>query len=461
MERAFLPKLRLFSVFFGLISSLMVLVSPAEAQIGGIGGFGRSVGGVMVDAEGALRAATLDEKNELGKALGEIMQMPQGDLAQAAELRAVSLNGLQAAMVHAKASGKPFPQEIEFLAGLQRIQYVFVDADHHDIVIAGPAEPWELRADGSVVGKISGQPTLRLEDLMVAIQSVETARSGGISCSIEPTDEGRLKLQRLLKGFKLQPGQNPASLEPAMREAFGPQQVLLTGIPSDSRYARTMVAADFEMKRIAMQLVDSAVDGLPSYLQLSKGASYGGAQNPRWWMACNYDALLCNEDKTAWKISGQGIKTLTEQEMVNADGSVTETGKVDKLAQKWADLMTEKFSELSREMPVFGDLRNTIDMSIVATLIVQERLAEKAGIDLAVLAGREGEIELVSYPTPKTIEPQCSFVRAGRGWTVTASGGVTINPFEVVANQSTATSVTDTRAAVLDRGETTRWWWNG
>jgi Protein of unknown function (DUF1598) len=461
MERAFLPKLRLFSVFFGLISSLMVLVSPAEAQIGGIGGFGRSVGGVMVDAEGALRAATLDEKNELGKALGEIMQMPQGDLAQAAELRAVSLNGLQAAMVHAKASGKPFPQEIEFLAGLQRIQYVFVDADHHDIVIAGPAEPWELRADGSVVGKISGQPTLRLEDLMVAIQSVETARSGGISCSIEPTDEGRLKLQRLLKGFKLQPGQNPASLEPAMREAFGPQQVLLTGIPSDSRYARTMVAADFEMKRIAMQLVDSAVDGLPSYLQLSKGASYGGAQNPRWWMACNYDALLCNEDKTAWKISGQGIKTLTEQEMVNADGSVTETGKVDKLAQKWADLMTEKFSELSREMPVFGDLRNTIDMSIVATLIVQERLAEKAGIDLAVLAGREGEIELVSYPTPKTIEPQCSFVRAGRGWTVTASGGVNINPFEVVANQSTATSVTDTRAAVLDRGETTRWWWNG
>ncbi len=445
----------------GFVAGLALMASPAHAQIGGGGGgFGRSVGGVMVDAQGALRAASVDEKNELGKALRDIMEMPQGDLAQAAELRAVSLNGLQTAIVDAKATGKPFPQEIEYLAGLQRIQYVFVDAEHQDIVIAGPAEPWQLRADGSVVGSVSGQPTLRLEDLMVAIQSVETARNGGISCSIEPTEEGRLKLQRMLRGFKLQPGQNPASLEPTMREAFGPQQVLLTGIPADSRFARTMVAADFEMKRIAMQLVDSAVQGLPSYLQLSKGAVHSGTQNPRWWMACDYDAVLHNEDKTAWKISGQGVKTMTEQDLVNADGSVTTSGKVDKIAQKWADMMTEKFSELSRQMPIFGDLRNTIDMSIVATLIVQEQLAEKAGIDLAVLAGREAEIELVSYPVPKTIEPQCSFVRARSGWTVTASGGVSVNAFEIVENQATDDSVTETRSTALHRSNSNRWWWN-
>ena len=37
-----------------------------------------------------------------------------------------------------------------------------------------------------------------------------------------------------------------------MREAFGPQTIQLTGVPTDSRFARTMVAADYEMKRVAM-----------------------------------------------------------------------------------------------------------------------------------------------------------------------------------------------------------------
>lgn len=160
-------------------------------------------------------------------------------------------------------------------------------------------------------------------------------------------------------------------------------------------------------------------------------------------------------------ISGQGVKTLTDQFLVNADGSVKETGRVDKLAQKWADLMTEKYTELSRQMPIFGDLRNTIDMSIVATLIVQERSAERAGIDLVVLTGSEGDIELVSYPMPKTIEPQCSFVRARSGWTVTASGGVAVDAFQIVENQTDDTGVNETRTATLNRGETRRWWWNG
>ncbi len=462
MESAPLRKLRLTVFALAAMLASAVAINPAAAQIGGIGGgFGQSVGGVMVDAGGALRAATIDEKNELGKILRDIVRKPDGDLAQAAELRAISLKGLQAAVAESLASGNSLPQEIEFLAGLSRIEYVFVDADHQDIIIAGPAEPWQLGADGFVVGSITGQPTLRLEDLMVAMQSVENARQAGISCSIEPTKEGTVKLQQLLRGVRMQPGQNPASLEPAMREAFGPQQVLLTGVPADSRYARTLVAADFEMKRIAMELVASKVDGLPSYLQMSKNSTHGAAQNPRWWMECNYDAITRSEDKMAWKISGQGVKTLTEQDIVTADGASTASGRVDKVAQKWADLMTEKFSELSRQMPIFGDLRNTIDMSVVATLIVQERLAERAGLDLSVLAGKSDNIELVSYPTPSTISPQCSFVRGRSGWVVTASGGVDVNAFEVVQNQTTDESVASARSAALGRDGVARWWWNG
>ncbi len=456
MELAPVRTLRLF-----LFVTAIIVTVPAAAQVGIGGGFGRSVGGVMIDAEGAVRAASIDEKQQLGKLLREAVKLPQGDLAEAAELRMVSLKGLQQAIRQHQASGEAIPEAIEFLAGLQRIEYVFVDTVNQDLVIAGPAEPWVLREDGSVVGKMSGNATLRLEDLIVAIRSVESARNGGISCSIEPTEEGRLRLQKLLRNVKLQPGQNPASLEPAMREAFGPQQVLLTGVPSDTHYARTLVAADFEMKRVAMNLVDSQVAGLSSYLQLAKNAGHGASHNPRWWMACNYDALTRSEDSLAWKISGQGVKTLTEQDIVNDDGSVTESGRVDKLAQKWADLMTEKYTELAQRMPVFGDLRNIIDMTVVATLIVQERLGERAGIDLAVLSGTEDAIELATYPAPKSIQPQCSFIRGRSGWVVTASGGVDVNAFSVVENQTTDNSIADVRQTALTRDDATRWWWNG
>lgn len=121
----------------------------------------------------------------------------------------------------------------------------------------------------------------------------------------------------------------------------------------------------------------------------------------------------------------------------------------DKLAKKWADLMTQKYEELSLKMPVFAELRNTIDMSIVATLIVQENLAQKAGLDLAVLSGSDSVVEVMECHTPKTIEPRCSFIKGRGGWVVTTSGGVDVNAFEVVANQTTDESVSETQTLAM------------
>jgi hypothetical protein len=84
-----------------------------------------------------------------------------------------------------------------------------------------------------------------------------------------------------------------------MRQAFGPQMIKLHGLPTDSRFARVMVAADFEMKRLAMNLTDSPVAGLPSYLELARNESQSAATNPRWWMASDYDALTRSEDRRA------------------------------------------------------------------------------------------------------------------------------------------------------------------
>lgn len=451
------PK-RLLYLIVPVSLGILALVTSVHAGIG----FGnqRSVGGVVIDGAGIVRTATIAERQELADVVRQNLEPLAGDLDEAAEMRMISLKGLQQAIIEAGQTGQAIPDEVEFLAGLQRIEYVFVDKDKQDVILAGPAEPWKLRPDGFVVGEVTGGSTMRLADLVVALRSVESARQQGISCSIEPTPEGRLRLQQLLRRIKLRPGQNPAVFEASLREAFGPQMIQLTGIPTDSRYARTLVAADFEMKRVAMGLTDSPVNGLPSYLQMSRNSAHSSSQNPRWWMACDYDSLAKSEDGLAWKLSGQGVKTLTEQDIVADDGTVAVAGRKDKLAQLWADKMTESFTELSQEMPVFSDLQNIMDMTIVATLIVQERLSEQANLDLSVLTAESDSLPLSSYTVPKAVDPQCSFIRGRSGWVVTASGGVDINGFEVVESQTTDSTVADTRSQALAASTSDRWWWN-
>ena len=182
-----------FTVAFGLFSV------TDSARAGRRFGGQQAVGGVVVDAAGVVRAATLEDRQQMANALQNANRALPGDLQQEAEMRMISLKGLQAAVAESKQSGKDIPSEVRFLAGLQRIAYVFVDQENQDVILAGPAEPWEMREDGFVVGKISGQATMRLEDLTVALRSVENARQNGITCSIEPTDEGRLRLQQLLR----------------------------------------------------------------------------------------------------------------------------------------------------------------------------------------------------------------------------------------------------------------------
>ena len=130
------------------------------------------------------------------------------------------------------------------------------------------------------------------------------------------------------------------------------------------------------------------------------------------------------------------------------------------MAKAWADKMTQSYDDLSKKMPVFSELQNMMDLTVVATLIVQERLAEKAGLNLSVIGTSSDALQLASYTTPKAVEPHCSFIRGRAGWVVTASGGVDINGFEVVQNQVTDNSSEKVRKDALAAATNNRWWWN-
>jgi hypothetical protein len=316
-----------------------------------------------------------------------------------------------------------------FLAGLQRIEYVFAYPDLGDLVLAGPAEGWTVSDSGAVVGSVSGRSVLRLDDLMESMQTVDAARSVGLSCSIEPTQQGLERYARLISTRRLE--FNREAIE-SIRQAMGPQQILIAGASDDGHFARVMVGADYLMKRLAMGLEPSRVKDLPSYLEIlrrRRGQMHNSS--PRWWMAANYDPLLKSPDGLAWQIRGPGVKTLTEDSFLDASGRRTTTVQANPAAVEWADRMTERFDELSVAYSSFSHLRNCFDMAVVAALISDRDLLYAANCELSVLTDST-QLRGPRYETPKSVDSNVSFIQGNAGWIVSVSGGVDINAWPVL-----------------------------
>ncbi|MGM0488170.1 MAG: DUF1598 domain-containing protein [Planctomycetota bacterium] len=445
-----------------VLAAFAVCAAVPATVVGGNYRLG-SVGGVVIRNDGVVRNATIDQQAALAKMRREDYKEPGDEMERAVELRKISLTALESACRDAlTANNGELPDEIKYLGGLQRVQYVFVYPEQNDIVLAGPAEAWTIDEAGNVVGETTGRPVLQLDDLLVALRTVGNARRGALSCSINPTAQGMQQLNKLLNRQRRSgvTSQNRSRLERAMKQAFGPQQVSLQGVPVHSHFARVLVAADYRMKRLAMNLDDAPLRDFPSYVELvKKDPSEARTTNPRWWMACNYEPLSRSEDGLAWELRGQGVKCLTENDIIAADGSAEAAGTTSPIAQEWADSMTEKFEQLAAREPVFAQLRNVMDWCVVAAMIDEHELTAQAGCHLPVLTGNQGDLEPEYWFAPKTVPPECSFLKTRSGWIVTTSGGVQIESFRVASQVETNNTVGQvrTRAGTPD-GQT--WWWN-
>ena len=422
-----------------------------------LGLFQSSVGGIKIDTAGVLsgepNALDANVRNQLMKSLRAV----DGDISQVG-MRMISLKGLEAQVAQANANGEPLPADVQFMAGLQRLEYVIVDKENNDIILAGPGEPWTITETGAVVGKNSGTPVLHLEDFIVAMRSVNDARQDfGISVSIDPTEKGAATLQRFLKRLD--------SFHPNMSgqvaEAYGPQQISLTGVPKDSRYSQILVAADYKMKRLSMGLEEAPIRDFPSLLELArrKDARFNNAA-PRFWMECNYEPVAKDEAGSVFQIRGTGVKTMTEEQYFDKDGKRKAAGKVNKFAKAWADAMTERYDELSTAEPVFRELRNIMDMSVAAAIIEQHSLAANVSLDLANISGTaEKFVSIPAWNVPTTVPAECSFVRLTRSWIVTASGGVQVDSWAVASNAEVNSEVANIGEIAMTR-TAERWWWN-
>lgn len=461
--------------FSSLIDLITTTVAPTTwDDVGGPGTVKEYRQGVYVDALGVVRPTVEKTDKDGVDRLTELRRTMEHGVAvgvarQPSRLRKISLPRLEREIQMRLATGQPLDDEMQVLAGLQRIQYVLVYPETGDIVLAGPAGDWTFDAENRIVAAESGRPVVRLDDLVVVLRHIYSSPDGEFGCSINPTEEGLAKAKAFAdasNGKPLKAGQRSKWLKD-LRSQLGLQDIEIFGIDPRSRVASVIVEADYRMKLVGIGLEKGTLD-VPSYLDMVKVAK-GEAPPPlsvlRWWFTINYDALLTNAARDVFELRGTGVKVLGENEMLTAAGQQIHTGKSDPLNEQFAHNFTKHFEALAAKYPVYADLQNIFDLALSMTLMKSEGLADRTGWHMLTFRDPQ-QFAVAQGQPPKAVETVINHRVVNRVNILAAiSGGVTVNCRSMVRPDAVQTDGKGTLASERDRStpeqvRQTAWWWD-
>ena len=288
-----------------------------------------------------------------------------------------------------------------------------------------------------------------------------------ISCSIDPTEEGNAALRRFLQsvGTTFAAGQQQATVPrivEGLRSSLGMQNVTITGVSSKSHFAQVLVEADYRMKLIGIGLeqppvrITTIIDRLnPS--QVSRNALF------RFYFVPDYNCVRVSEDGLAMELVGDGVKLLSEDEMIAEGGKRVGTGRTNPASQAFVTSFTQRYPVLAERSPVYAELRNLIDLAVAAAYIHNKDFYGKAGWTMSVF-GNEQSFPTEMYNAPKQVEPIVNVVWRGGKLTTPIGGGVRLEADMALKSENILADedakVAKVRDGVKLKLAPGQWWWD-
>ena len=454
------------------IAAFVVVATVNQFAYAQLGAF--TPAGVEIDAEGVLRARIFqDATGDLTRQrFAAARQTLAADLQKPSELRKVSLTRLEAAIAKRLADGQPIDEAMRNLAGLTQITHVFFYPETRDIVVAGPAEGFYMDASGRMIGMTTGKAVLQLEDMLAALRAFapNSPSVQVIGCSIDPTQDGLANFSATVADIsaRTQSNQlivsgNEGAIADALRTSLGKQVVTIQGVPANSHFAQVLVEADYRMKLIGIGIETPPVK-ISVWAEHVKPRSVGKNALQRWYFTPDYQRISVNHGETAMQLVGDGVKLIGANERVEADGTRNKTTAVDRASSNFTRTFTEKYSQLAEKSPVFAQLRNLMDMSIVAAFIKEMDYYGKAGCDFA-LFNDESKLPIGTWQAPTHVEPMVNAMYKDGQLATPIGGGVTIQPRLAMSYENMHVDeegkVDAARDAVkVDRLSDGQWWWD-
>lgn len=272
-------------------------------------------------------------------------------------------------LMNALPAGAAVPNELITFAGLGWLEGACLDPERDDIILYGV--------------RSARWPSLTIDDLVVHGRSLE---GGYPYCSLDPTPASVQRLDALTRGgltidsdasFK-------KSLE-ALRQACGPQQVIIGNIPKNSRLAHLMVRADYVMKAASQKL--RIFTNFPSCLDLALGEQLkavrngnpmpaaGGCASRFFFHVADQDPAFIEADGIL-KIERCAMILITEKQRAGIDGVLTDDGEQDPLALEWARRFSAALPVLSESEQDWGDLWNQYRLRALLLALKHRRLLD-------------------------------------------------------------------------------------
>ncbi|MCA9154480.1 MAG: DUF1598 domain-containing protein [Pirellulaceae bacterium] len=457
--------------FEPLIELLQTTVAPDSWDaVGGPGAIAEFAGGVMVDPNGLMKRTTIVAT---GLPLADLREAARhetaetGDVRRRSPLRKVSLTRLEKQLQLKWAAGESADDEMRALAGLRRVRYVFVYPETGDIVLAGPAGDWREDHEGRLVGADDGQPVLQLDDLLVTLRHAY-GRQPKFGCSIEPRVANLARTKSFLEtsaSKPLRPGQRDQWLE-QLRDNLGQQDIEVFGIDPRTHAARVLVEADYRMKLVGMGLENGTL-GVASYLDMliDAGKTPSDMSMLRWWFTLNQASLTTTQQRDAYSLSGSVVRVLSENELLDNLGQRTHTGKSDEFASRFARGFTAEFEKLAAKYPVYAELRNVFELSLIAALLRVEDLPGSVDWQMTHLLD-ESRCPVSLGVAPREVTTVVSHRAVDqRRFIAGASGGVSVQPSLLVTRDAIKPDTYGIMPAERN-GSTPKslprdaWWWD-
>jgi len=429
--------------------------------------------GVAIDSEGVLALKMFADPG--GRLRAERIAAARvalpGAVWRPSALRKISLRRLEEAIAASNKADKPLADEIKYLAGLLRVQYVFAYEGESDtpgdIIIAGPAEGWIADPAGRMVGATTNRPVILLEDLAVALRAYPPDKVDRLflGCTIDPTRDG---LARLVAFQKTIPRTVSTSTRDVVaqrilngtRESLGMAEIRTFGVSSRTHFAQILIEADYRMKRIAIGVEPPPVQMATFIANLD---SPKHAMLQRWWFTPEYDCVKTSEDHLAMELVGEGVKLQAEDIRIGDSGVLGDGQKPSRPSQLYCDAFTRKYSEIAQVAAVYGQMRSMIDLAVAAAYMRRHEFYDRADLTMSVLRDEEA-VPCETLEEPKRVPCISTAFWKRNRLLCPAGGGVSIDADTALEDEHMQVDregdLARERERIFAARETITWWWD-
>ena len=177
----------------------------------------------------------------------------------------------------------------------------------------------------------------------------------------------------------------------------------------------------------------------------------------RWWFAMEYEPVATTAERDVFWLRGPGAKVLSENELLAARGKRVHTGTSEELNRRFASSFSEQFEKIAQKYPLYTELRNVFDLSMVVALVEREGLLERAGWRPTVFANADW-LPLPQVKVPAQVETVVNHRVIRRKHVVAGvSGGVWIDARKTLVVERVASELA--KGKRVPEGELV-WWWD-